>query len=374
MKHEEFKKLEKKINDQDFHKNYKNIKNVLFVLSIFGHFASIFLAYYLVSTILSGVIEYPIVVTVTSIILLSGLELLKREIFDKFSLQQIINKSAIHKDVLPLLIASIAIVGLSFYSSVKGAKEFSSKSKQIDTHVEVNVKTFEDSLNKVYAIETADTKAKIKDKENRERELSLSIETLSMSDKLDYSTDKKVKMLKNNSAQLKRDIVELNAKIADGDSVISSKVKKYEEKLKSKADVSKSENKNNSVFFVFISVLIEFVILIGVYFGEYYWHRSYGDFKTKIDKDPNFQKWQRCHAILGIMMGDETNLNDKLPSATTIKDMCKINGVQITEKDLQDVFKLFTVLGITKTSGNAKYVNKTKEVSEQAIKKHFNIS
>ena len=134
MKLNDFKKLEESIQEQDFNKSFKNINKVMFFLSIFGHLASIFLAYFLVSKILSGAItDNPFLVSIASIILLGGLELLKREIFDKFSLQQIKHKSFTNSDVLPLFLVSLVIVSISFYSSVKGAKEFSNKSKQIDT-------------------------------------------------------------------------------------------------------------------------------------------------------------------------------------------------------------------------------------------------
>ena len=92
----------------------------------------------------------------------------------KFSLQQIKYKSVTKSDVLPLMIVSIVIVSISFYSSIKGAQEFSSKSKEIDTQIETNVKSYEDSLRLVantdidklkLKIDKIDTKIDEKDKE-----------------------------------------------------------------------------------------------------------------------------------------------------------------------------------------------------------------
>ena len=57
MKINEYKKLEEKINNQNFNQGYKTINTVMLFLSIFGHFASIFLAYFALSRVLSGVIE-----------------------------------------------------------------------------------------------------------------------------------------------------------------------------------------------------------------------------------------------------------------------------------------------------------------------------
>ena len=81
MKINEFKQLEDKINNQNFNKGYKTINIVMTFLSYFGHVASIFLAYFILSKILSGAMtNNPVAVFIASIIILSGLELLKRDI------------------------------------------------------------------------------------------------------------------------------------------------------------------------------------------------------------------------------------------------------------------------------------------------------
>ena len=73
-------------------------------LSVFRQFASIFLAYFLVSKVLSSAINNTIMVSISSVVLLGGLELLKREVFDKFSINQLKANSFFSKDVLPLLL------------------------------------------------------------------------------------------------------------------------------------------------------------------------------------------------------------------------------------------------------------------------------
>jgi hypothetical protein len=97
MKISEFKKLEKKINNYNFNQGYRNINILMFILSILGHFTSIFLASFALTKLLGGVIENsPASVLIISLVLLSGLELLKRDIFDKFSIQYLKIKSIIN--------------------------------------------------------------------------------------------------------------------------------------------------------------------------------------------------------------------------------------------------------------------------------------
>lgn len=374
MKISEFQKLEESVKEQDFNKSFKNINKVMLFLSIFGHLASIFLAYFLVSKILAGAItDNPILVAISSIILLSGLELLKREIFDKFSLQQIKYKSVVKSDVLPLMIVSVVIVSISFYSSIKGAKEFSSKSKEIDTQVETNVKTYEDSLRSIMTVETQKIQSKIEkldtkidEKDKEQTELS-SIEDLSRVQKT------RIKDLKSQIQDLTKERTVYKTEIDSLEKKIDRKILDYKSKVETKGLEKKEENKDNSFFFVMISTLIELVILFGVYFNEYYKFRSYTDFKNKIEKDPNFQLYYNYNSIIDVIFNLETKINDKLPSAKSIQDLCKMNGVILLKKDVVDMMKLFNSLGIIRSSGSSKYFAKTKDTAKEILKKHFNI-
>ena len=81
MKIQEFERLENKINNQNFHENYKTINNVMIAISYFGHIASIFLAFFMLSKVLFGVMDNKIIVYGSTLVVLSSIELLKRDIF-----------------------------------------------------------------------------------------------------------------------------------------------------------------------------------------------------------------------------------------------------------------------------------------------------
>ena len=369
MKLSEFKKLEESIKEQDFSKSFKNINKVMFFLSIFGHVASIFLAYFLVSKILSGAItDNPLVVTLGSIILLSGLELLKREIFDKFSLQQIKYKSVLKSDVIPLLIVSI-----SFYASIKGAQEFSTKSKEIEVNVESSIKSFEDSLRTIEKrevdiikskITTIDSKIDDKDKEQTE---------LQNSSELNRQGKTRIKDLRNQIKDLNDEKLSLKSEIDTIQIRTDRKILSYKKQEEVKGVEKKTENKDNSFFFVMISTLIELVILFGVYFNEYYKYRSYSDFKDKIEKDENYQKWYNYNQLFNIIYNKDTKINDKLPSMKNIQELCKVNGLIFLNKDLVSAFKMLSSLGIIRTGGSSKYIAKSKDTADELLRNHFGI-
>jgi hypothetical protein len=372
MKIEDYKKLEKKINGQNFNSSYKTINIVMLALSWFGHFASIFLAYFMLSKVLSGAMtDNPVAVFIASIIILSGLELLKRDIFDKFSIQFLKLKSI--TKVLPLFLLSVSIIGISFYSSINGAAEFSSKEQKIETDKEIVLTKYRDSITKIndsiikqkdLEITGLKSKLDIKDKEQTDIESQ---------QPLNRQQRQRVADLKVERQTLRTDIekIESDKKLITDD--VQKKIKQKETEITGKTNQKKEDNSKNTVAFVIISTLIELVILAGVYFNEYYKWRSYKEFRDKLEKDPNYQKYLLYDQILHIIYPEDTKMNQKLPANKNIIDMCKINEIIVLNKDITDFLKIMTSLGIIKVSGSAKYINKQRDLAFEILQKHFGV-
>lgn len=373
MKLADYKKLEQKINGQDFNQGYKTINIVMTVLSYFGHIASIFLAYFMLSKILAGsMTDNPIAVFIASLIILTGLELLKRDIFDKFSIQHLKTKS-FGKDVMPLFLLSIFIIGISFYSSISGAKEFSSKAKELETDKKEILTHYKDSVTLVYndkvkiledEIKVIKNKVDIKDKEQTEIE---AIQPLNRQQKT------RIKDLKDEKSILRLDISKIEGDVINTKTELTTVIKAKEDELSAETDEKKEDNGKNSFMFVIISTLIELVILAGVYFSEYYKFRSYREFRSKIERDPNYQKWMMYDSILSVIYGDDAKVNDKLSSNKNLIEMCKLNDVLVLPKDITDFLKLAINLNIIKASGSARYIAKQKDIAFEILKNHFNI-
>jgi hypothetical protein len=372
MKLSEYKKLEDKVKNNNFYKNYANINKVMFGMSIFGHIASIFLAYFLLFKILSGaIIESTIVAAVSSIIMLFGLELLKREVFDKFSLG-ILKEKMLNKKVVPLLLISLTLFSMSFYATINGAKEFSSKEKEIVEIAESTIDTYEDSVKTVYLGKITEVESEIKfykdklDQKDKEQTDLASIPPT-------RQTRTRINDLKTERSELKSDIKSAEENLeflkAERDQVIVQ----YKSKILGKTDERKKENKSNTLFFIALSTIIELLIVAGVYFNEYYKFRSYDEYRKKLEKDPNFQKWFLYNSVLDVIYTDETQVNDKVDNIKNITTLCRLNGVNLLPKDVIDMFKIFSSLGIIKTSGSSKYYGKSKDLAQELLKKHFNM-
>jgi len=362
MKIEKFKELEKKINGQNFNQSYKTINIVLTVLSYFGHIASIFLAYFMLSKVIEGAMTGNIVIAgIASVILLGGLELLKRDMFDKFTIS-FLKLKGITKEVLPLFFISLAIISISFYSSIKGAGEFSSKSAEIEVKGKETIKIYNDSLTKLYNGQITGLEDSFKSKD----ELLNNLQTLAATQRL--SKDQRTTI-----ADLSTQKKDIQQQVSDKKTELANKIKEHETGVTTEAADKKEDNSKNSLMFVIISTLIELTILAGIFFNEYYKFRSYNEFRNKIEKDPNYQKWLLYEEMLQIIYTEDTKINQKLPSNKAIIDMCKASDIIVLPKDVINFVKVIANINIVKVAGSVKYFGKQRDMAFETLRKHFNI-
>lgn len=367
MKINDYKKLEKKITNHNFNESYKNINKIMKVLSYFGNIASIFLAFFFMSKVISGPVgDNTIFVIIASIVILSGIELLKRDLFDKFSITYL-KENIIDRSSYVLLLTTSVLIFASFYSSLNGAKEFSSKTKEIEDSSKNLIGSYSDSLNIVY-----DEKIKVFEERNNilfQQNLKIDDEMINtpsnfVTAKNRLREDKKVNLLQ---------IEDNNIYIKDLKNEADIKIENIKNNILNEVEFKVNDNKSNSFLFVILSTIIEIVILSGVYFAQYYNFRSYKDFKEKIGKDPNYQKWLLYDSILDIIITNETKINQKYQPVKTIIEMCKANDIIVLPKDINDFTKILVGMGIAKSSGNVKYIAKSKENAKDILKKGFNI-
>jgi hypothetical protein len=372
MKINEFRKLEKSIKNIDFNHSYKNINTIMTILSYFGNIASIFLAYFFLSKVIAGAVENQIAVFLSSVIILSGVELLKRDIFDKFSVQYL-KENALTKAVLPLAFTSLLLIFASFYSSLNGAHDFANKSDKIEMEKDTTLQTYSDSLSKMYDVKITNKEAEINGIKSQIETKDKEQTDIESQQPLTRQQRQRVSDLKNEKTTLRDDIQKIDIDIASLKSEKDSLVKKKESELSETTDKKKEDNSENSLLFVIISTIIELAILAGVFFNEYYKFRSYREFRNKIEKDPNYQKWILYDQILSVIIKDDTKVNQKLPNNKAIIEICKVNDIIILPKDVTDFLKVMSGLGIIKVSGSVKYISKLKEDAQDTLRKNFNI-
>lgn len=369
----EFNELENKVGKDEFNREYKNINTVMFLLSIFGHIASIFLAYFLVSTIISTAIENYYVTMIVTIILLIGLESLKREIFDKFSMMYLKTKDMFSKRILPLLISSFIVISLSFYATVSGSKEFSSKEKEIVEKYDDKLESYKTKVDSIYKSDIDKLKVQIEDNKKRIVEKDDEQTRIESGEKISSSNRRRVNDLKEEKKLLSTEIDNIYVKIDEFDQKKKKDILEYEKELDGKKSKDTNNNSRNTLFFILLSTIIELLIIVGVYFNKYFIFRSYNEEKERLYKSPNYQNFKLYSSILDIIYTNDTMINDKLPSSKSIIEMCKINNLIILKKDVDNMFKLLNNLGVIRSSGSVKYFNREKDMSIDQLKKYFKI-
>lgn len=369
----EFNELENKVGKDEFNREYKNINTVMFLLSIFGHIASIFLAYFLVSTIISTAIENYYVTMIVTIILLIGLESLKREIFDKFSMMYLKTKDMFSKRILPLLISSFIVISLSFYATVSGSKEFSSKEKEIVEKYDDKLESYKTKVDSIYKSDIDKLKVQIEDNKKRIVEKDDEQTRIESGEKINSSNRRRVNDLKEEKKVLSTEIDNIYVKIDEFEQKKKKDILEYEKELDGKKSKDTNNNSRNTLFFILLSTIIELLIIVGVYFNKYFIFRSYNEEKERLYKSPNYQNFKLYSSILDIIYTNDTMINDKLPSSKSIIEMCKINNLIILKKDVDNMFKLLNNLGVIRSSGSVKYFNREKDMSIDQLKKYFKI-
>lgn len=377
-----FKKLEKEIKKQDFANSYKGINKLLRVLSYLGNVGSIFLASFFISKLIGESVTVlensPIATWVITLVLLGSLELLKRDIFDKFSLEFLRFRSVLKKEVAILTLFSLMLISMSFYSSLNGAQEFSSKNEVIENKMEQDVTAYTDSLTNVYQLEIDELEDEIKGYkvkiDEKDEEQAIINESLQERGYLYRSEKSRNNQLTEEKEKLESKIDENEAEIDELELERDTKISEYEEEQSSKVSEEQGENKSNSIIFVVISTIIEFLILIGIFFNKNYSFRSYNDYKKKMSNNPKYQKWIFYNHVLDVMYMDDGAVNDKLPSNKNIYDFCRMNDVLCNEKNVSDCMKLFKALKIIKASGPNKYINKEKEEALEILKKNLKLN
>jgi len=373
---EKINKLKKSLDSQEFSSSYKNINLISYSLSIFGHFFSIFLSYFLLNKVLSDtIIENKSVSMISSIIILSSMELLKRELFDKFSIQQIKFSSILNKDVFPLFLSSILIIIISFYCSLNGASEFSSKSDMIENEMEYRIKNYRDSVNNLNKsqmdlilkkIDKIDSKIEEKDLEQYQiNKNSESEKRLSRKDFL------RIEDLKNQIEELSIDKKNYKSEIDSMKSRSNRDILLFENNSRMEGNDTKIKNSKNSYLFLVTSTIIEILILFGVYFNEYYKWRSYRDFRKKLETDDSFKTYYNASNLLNLLFTDSSKENDRIPNKESIRDLATANGINMTIREMDSIIKIFVSIKILKSSGSAKYLISSKENSKRILDSYF---
>lgn len=354
---EKYRKLKEEIRNNSFEKKYLSVDWILYYASFFGNIASIFFAFFLwfpslLKTITLHVgdntITYGVAIGST-IILLSLVEFLKRGVLGIFSTEFIEAKNKIaNKNILGLLIFSIAIMGLSFYFSINGAIEFSKTSDKVNVHVEANSKVMLDSLVKMNEAAKAPinqelTSLRESNKLIREKRDNTPLEQRRTRNDYNKLIDENEILIASNTKKIDALETEFKKKIGD---------------LKKEEDSSKAKNaesdEGNGLLFLLVSTFIEIIIVIGVYFRQLYIHNSFYEAEEKLE--PLLKKRDKYDHLLRIIYKNgEVKADEQIISLAKLTEIVKNKGAQYTAKHVKDFYDEMTHMGAFRLGGSKRY-------------------
>jgi hypothetical protein len=386
MKFEDFKKLKNKINEKNFFNNYRGFSKLSHFLSYVGNLFSIIFAYiFIYELIMTTILEpTPLIENVAisaSILILITLELMKRFVFDKFTQSIIKDKFRfVEKETILLALISIGLIATSFYLSLSGAHRYADKKDDITQTVDIQVGVYSDTINKKY-------ESKIIDLENQNKTLfttnqgyELRLATLSNQYNDGTLSNIELRRIKDEMSQLRKDrennilLIDKNeSKIKDIKTERDDDITKFETKKSKNAEKQIEDTSNNPIIFLIFSTVIEFMILFGIWFINYYEIRSVEEYEKLINKDPKFKSYNSWLEFINVIYKQDTRIGDVLPFKIEMLKIIKSNSIDMSPKEYDDLIKIFLHLGILKAKGNKKAIGLNKEDALILIKEHLKV-
>lgn len=367
-----YDELRKKISTKDFEGNNKGLDKWLWRFSFVGNASAIFFAYFLVYPALFKTISLHfisgfwggfIAVTLT-LIFLTIFEVTKRYLIRNFSSDYMANYRKPNPKIVGWFGTAFAIIALSFYLSIAGAKNLASTSTFKNVTVETEVSTAADSLSLIY-----EDRKKIYESDNealrnvtndlRQRLAETPLGYVTARREYQQSIDKNTKTIADNQAE----IVKLNSEL-------NTKLSELKQQLSTAQVTHRSEDVKNIFLFIIIVIFNELVIIGGIYFREYFEHTLFDINKQRFEKI--YQKRDRYRSLLTFVYGDgKLTTGDQVLPVLQLKEIvAEKTAIQNSNKLVDEFLQDMDRLGIFVTNGKRRHIAATYNEAINIIEKY----
>jgi len=369
MNIKKYEELRKKIIERGFEKKYKSLDKWLFGSSFFGNVGSIFFAYFLVFPALYKAITSNLTENnwgfflgiFSTILILTLFEYIKRIVLTNLSFD--IVKREFAKTILWLVFSS-GIIGASAWLSIKGAVNFSSTTDKYITvldsvyqsKIDSTIVNF-DNLTNPYK----DDNIKLR-KDNEElRQLLIETPLNYRSTRKEYNdiVNDNLKTIENNSEYIGKFEKEKESILKNLDREKQTTIKEYKDTVVS-----------DQILFFIIAFSIEIIIIIGIYFRQYYDYNIYLIHERELED--KYKKLNNYKIMLKFIYNSgENKIGDKIMPEYKLKEAIKNSSNiadpnKFVEQFLNDIF----YIGIVNIEGKRRFISVS---YEEAIKKVENL-
>lgn len=369
MNLKEYDKLRIKRDKKDFEGRNKGLNKWLFRISWIGNIGSIFFAYFLIYPALYKAISIHlfegmwsmILANFTTVLILAIFELIKRYVVKNFSLEYFENNKKINAAITGLFSVTLLVIALSFYVSISGSKNLATTSGKVNIIIENNTNTEIDSVNKKYEDKMSPY---VKDNENL-RKLNNDLRQKLIETPVTYSN---IRNGYQANIDKNLEVIKTNENVID---IMKGELDNAINRL-NKTLIDKKENNKNAdigIIFLFIVLTIvdEFIIILGIYFREYYEHKLYENNKQKFDKI--YLRKDRYRALLSFCYNNgKANPGDKVISGLELKAILAEKASINNYNKLVDEF-LFDMdrLNIFVTNGKRRHIAATYPEAQEIL-------
>ena len=313
MKIDKFNKLKLKLEVFRLEQNYFTLDKVLYYFSFLGNIFLIYFGYFFVKSITNTIPPlFPfqeIFFTIFIALFLTGYELTKRFTLEQFFTGVLQIKKLTTGLFIGGMICSFLIAG-SFYLSIKGAHRLVDTSEIINTNAEATITSKQDSISKYY--------------------------------------DKEILYYRSQPARSRVERMFRDSIVGALRAEKDDKILKIETKTLQKTNDKVTENQENSTAFLFITVFLEMIVLIGVGFDAFYTIGSYQETK-KLLQTPKFKQLELNLKLLKLYyQNGKKVVGDQTLSFNKFQSLVQTQKIDASQKDLKTFIVLCQELDIIK--------------------------
>jgi len=289
------------------------LDKVLYYFSFLGNIFLIYFGYFFVKSITSTIPPlFPfqdIFFTFFVALFLTGYELTKRFTLEQFFTSVLQVKKMTGGILIAGMICSFLIAG-SFYLSIKGAHRLVDNSETISIATDSTTTLKQDSIAKYY--------------------------------------DKEIAYYRSQPGRRKADRIYRDSVVSSLQQAKDAKVQQLEAKTQTKADTAMDKNMENSTAFLFITIFLEMIVLIGVGFDAFYTLGSFEETK-KLLQTPKFKQLELNLKLLKLYYQNGKKIvGDQTLSFNKFQSLVQNQKIDSSQKDLKSFIVLCQELDIIK--------------------------
>jgi len=313
MKLDKYNKLKLKLEVFKLEKNYFTLNQILYYFSFLGNIFLIYFGYFFVKSVTNSIPPlFPyqdFFFTMFVGLFLTGYELTKRFALEQFFTSTLQIKKLTTGIFIGGMVSSFLIAG-SFYLSIKGAHRLVDNSETITTTVDASTTQKQDSIAKYY--------------------------------------DTEILYYRNQSARTRSDKKYRDSIVNVLQQTKDAKIQQIESKAQTKTSTVLEKNSENSTAFLFITIFLEVLILIGVGFNAFYTLGSYEETK-KLLQTPKFKQLELNLKLLKLYYQNGKKVaGDQTLSFNKFKSLAQTQKVDCSQADLKSFVILCQELDIVK--------------------------